>query len=49
MQFLGGEDGKIVSQIKPRLRSTPGLAEVNSSGGFEKQIFLESVVLVNET
>lgn len=24
--------------IKPRLRSTPGLAEVNASGGYEKQI-----------
>ncbi len=24
--------------IKPRLRSTPGIAEVNSSGGYEKQI-----------
>jgi heavy metal efflux system protein len=27
--------------IKPRLRSTPGLAEVNSSGGFEKQIVIQ--------
>ncbi len=28
--------------IKPRLRSTPGLAEVNSSGGYEKQIVIEA-------
>jgi len=27
--------------IKPRLRSTPGLAEVNSSGGYEKQILIQ--------
>ena len=27
--------------IKPRLRSTPGLAEVNSSGGYEKQIVIQ--------
>lgn len=27
--------------IKPRLRSTPGLAEVNSSGGYEKQIVVQ--------
>lgn len=27
--------------IKPRLRSTPGIAEVNSSGGYEKQIVIE--------
>jgi len=27
--------------IKPRLRSTPGLAEVNASGGFEKQIAVQ--------
>jgi cobalt-zinc-cadmium resistance protein CzcA len=26
--------------IKPRLRSTPGLAEVNTSGGYEKQIVI---------
>src|SRR5688572_17603310 len=26
--------------IKPRLRSTPGIAEVNSSGGYEKQIVI---------
>lgn len=29
-------------QIKPRLRSTPGLAEVNSSGGYEKQIVIQA-------
>ncbi len=29
-------------QIKPRLRSTAGLAEVNSSGGYEKQIIIEA-------
>lgn len=28
--------------IKPRLRSTPGLAEVNSSGGYEKQIIIQA-------
>lgn len=28
-------------QIKPRLRSTPGLAEVNASGGYEKQIIIQ--------
>jgi cobalt-zinc-cadmium resistance protein CzcA len=28
--------------IKPRLRSTPGLAEVNASGGYEKQIVIEA-------
>src|SRR3989338_3453619 len=28
--------------IKPRLRSTPGLAEVNSSGGYEKQIVIQA-------
>lgn len=28
-------------QIKPRLRSTPGLAEVNASGGYEKQIVIQ--------
>jgi cobalt-zinc-cadmium resistance protein CzcA len=28
-------------QIKPRLRSTPGLAEVNSQGGYEKQIIIQ--------
>lgn len=28
-------------QIKPRLRATPGLAEVNSSGGYEKQIVIQ--------
>ncbi|HEX5219600.1 MAG TPA: CusA/CzcA family heavy metal efflux RND transporter [Verrucomicrobiae bacterium] len=28
-------------QIRPRLRSTPGLAEVNSSGGYEKQIVIQ--------
>jgi len=27
--------------IKPRLRSTPGLAEVNSQGGYEKQIIIQ--------
>ena len=27
--------------IKPRLRSTPGLAEVNVSGGYEKQIVIQ--------
>jgi cobalt-zinc-cadmium resistance protein CzcA len=27
--------------IKPRLRSTAGLAEVNASGGYEKQIVIE--------
>jgi cobalt-zinc-cadmium resistance protein CzcA len=27
--------------IKPRLRSTPGLAEVNASGGYEKQIVIQ--------
>src|ERR1043165_5330557 len=27
--------------IKPRLRSTPGLAEVNTSGGYEKQIVIQ--------
>ena len=27
--------------IKPRLRSTPGLAGVNSQGGYEKQIVIE--------
>ena len=27
--------------IKPRLRSTPGLAEVNTSGGYEKQIVVQ--------
>lgn len=27
--------------IKPRLRSTPGLAEVNASGGYEKQIIIQ--------
>ena len=27
--------------IKPRLRSTPGLAEVNSQGGYEKQIVIQ--------
>ena len=26
--------------IKPRLRSTPGIAEVNASGGYEKQIVI---------
>lgn len=29
-------------QIKPRLRSTPGLAEVNASGGYEKQIVIQA-------
>src|SRR5262245_52919667 len=28
-------------QIKPRLRATPGLAEVNTSGGYEKQIVIQ--------
>lgn len=28
--------------IKPRLRSTPGIAEVNSSGGYEKQIVIQA-------
>ena len=28
--------------IKPRLRSTPGLAEVNASGGYEKQIVIQA-------
>ena len=28
-------------QIKPRLRSTPGLAEVNAQGGYEKQIVIQ--------
>lgn len=28
-------------QIKPRLRSTPGLAEVNLQGGYEKQILIQ--------
>ena len=28
-------------QIKPRLRSTPGVAEVNASGGYEKQIVIQ--------
>ncbi|MCO5053892.1 MAG: CusA/CzcA family heavy metal efflux RND transporter [Verrucomicrobiae bacterium] len=28
-------------QIKPRLRATPGLAEVNSQGGYEKQIVIQ--------
>jgi len=27
--------------IKPRLRSTPGLAEVNATGGYEKQIVVQ--------
>ncbi|HEY1173498.1 MAG TPA: CusA/CzcA family heavy metal efflux RND transporter [Verrucomicrobiae bacterium] len=27
--------------IKPRLRSTPGLAEVNATGGYEKQIIIQ--------
>jgi cobalt-zinc-cadmium resistance protein CzcA len=27
--------------VKPRLRSTPGLAEVNSQGGYEKQIIIQ--------
>ena len=27
--------------IKPRLRSTPGLAEVNTTGGYEKQIVIQ--------
>ncbi|MBX3732894.1 MAG: efflux RND transporter permease subunit [Verrucomicrobiae bacterium] len=27
--------------IKPRLRSTPGLADVNASGGYEKQIVIQ--------
>lgn len=27
--------------IKPRLRATPGLAEVNASGGYEKQIVVQ--------
>ncbi len=27
--------------IKPRLRSTPGIAEVNTSGGYEKQIIIQ--------
>ncbi len=27
--------------IKPRLRSTPGIAEVNTSGGYEKQIVVQ--------
>ncbi|MBX3744188.1 MAG: efflux RND transporter permease subunit [Verrucomicrobiae bacterium] len=27
--------------IKPRLRSTPGVAEVNSQGGYEKQIIIQ--------
>ncbi len=27
--------------VKPRLRSTPGLAEVNTSGGYEKQIVVQ--------
>jgi cobalt-zinc-cadmium resistance protein CzcA len=27
--------------IKPRLRSTPGLAEVNAQGGYEKQIIIQ--------
>lgn len=27
--------------IKPRLRSTPGVAEVNASGGYERQIVIE--------
>jgi len=27
--------------IKPRLRSTPGVAEVNASGGYEKQIIIQ--------
>lgn len=28
-------------QIKPRLRATPGLAEVNAQGGYEKQIVIQ--------
>ena len=28
--------------IKPRLRSTPGLAEVNAAGGYEKQIVIQA-------
>src|SRR3989338_5861344 len=28
--------------IKPRLRSTPGVAEVNASGGYEKQIVIQA-------
>ena len=28
--------------IKPRLRSTPGIAEVNASGGYEKQIVIQA-------
>lgn len=28
--------------IKPRLRSTPGIAEINSSGGYEKQIVIQA-------
>ena len=28
-------------QVKPLLRSTPGLAEVNTSGGYEKQIVIQ--------
>ncbi len=27
--------------VKPRLRSTPGVAEVNSQGGYEKQIIIQ--------
>ena len=27
--------------VKPRLRSTPGLAEVNAQGGFERQILIQ--------
>jgi cobalt-zinc-cadmium resistance protein CzcA len=27
--------------VKPRLRSTPGLAEVNTTGGYEKQIVIQ--------
>ena len=28
--------------IKPRLRATPGIAEVNASGGYEKQIVIQA-------
>jgi cobalt-zinc-cadmium resistance protein CzcA len=27
--------------VKPRLRGTPGVAEVNTSGGYEKQIVIQ--------
>ncbi|HYG23821.1 MAG TPA: CusA/CzcA family heavy metal efflux RND transporter [Verrucomicrobiae bacterium] len=29
-------------QIKPRLRTTPGIAEINTSGGYEKQIVVQA-------